>query len=331
MAVERQRFCPVCDRLFNEGEAVLRCTACTVLHHPGCWVRNNGCATDGPHEATPQPEAYGVHVVPRVPEPVAASAGPERPLQHSQPPVPIVRTERPTTPAPPTPARAIPSATDEFVIGRTNGGVRPARPAGDEIPPAPVLPLRPRARAGRFPDLTSSPTGKGMPSIYPGHRYLRFWYIPAAAAIAVLVATGVVFAADSLFGGDGDRPGASGDETPTHAAGMETTPTVGASDDDEPSPTAQSGVTIVPTVEGEAPAGASGDLAAGASAVVVNTGDCLNVRTGAGLVNDAIACIPDGTAVTILGGPTESDGLTWWQLDTPQGQGWAAADYLAVP
>jgi hypothetical protein len=44
-----------------------------------------------------------------------------------------------------------------------------------------------------------------------------------------------------------------------------------------------------------------------------------------------IACLPDGTEMTVLGGPIEADGLVWWQVESDLGTGWGAADYLALP
>jgi hypothetical protein len=165
-----------------------------------------------------------------------------------------------------------------------------------------------------------------MPSIYPGHRILRFWYLPVAGALAVVVALGVIFVADRLFSGDSEKASAAPDNTPTVAAGAdaESTPTTTSS-----TPTSQ--VTIIPTeASGEVTPALSGSLTAGRDAVVANTGGCLNIRVGPGLANDAIVCVPDGTQVTVLGGPETADAFTWWQVETPQGTGWAAADYLAV-
>ncbi|MBN9494403.1 hypothetical protein J0H33_13825, partial [bacterium] len=42
-----QRFCPLCNRVFTAGEAVLRCEGCGIMHHPACWVTNGGCSTSG--------------------------------------------------------------------------------------------------------------------------------------------------------------------------------------------------------------------------------------------------------------------------------------------
>ncbi len=54
----QQRFCPLCDRSFADAEAVLRCQVCGVLHHPGCWVKNDGCSTESDHTRQPAAEAY---------------------------------------------------------------------------------------------------------------------------------------------------------------------------------------------------------------------------------------------------------------------------------
>jgi hypothetical protein len=167
-----------------------------------------------------------------------------------------------------------------------------------------------------------------MPSIYPGHRYLRFWYLPAAALLAIAIAFAVIVAADRIFSGDSERASAAPGETPTattEAASSNSTPGAVTG-----SATPASQVTIVATPGDDATPPPAGSLGAGASAVVAGTGECLNIRAGAGLSNDAIACVPDGTAMTILGGPTQADGFTWWQVETPQGTGWAAADYLAT-
>src|SRR5688572_21586216 len=54
----QQRFCPLCDRTFADGEAVLRCEGCGVMHHPACWVKNGGCATNTEHQPVPIALAY---------------------------------------------------------------------------------------------------------------------------------------------------------------------------------------------------------------------------------------------------------------------------------
>jgi hypothetical protein len=67
-------------------------------------------------------------------------------------------------------------------------------------------------------------------------------------------------------------------------------------------------------------------LVVGAKVVVTGTApDCLKVREGPGTASRELDCIKDGTAVTIVAGPTDKDSIQWWQL---QDHGWAAGDYL---
>jgi hypothetical protein len=70
-------------------------------------------------------------------------------------------------------------------------------------------------------------------------------------------------------------------------------------------------------------------LAVGDEALVVGTGDCLNVREGPGLEAPAVDCIPDGTEVVLAQGPMEEDGYLWWRLESRAG--WVAADWLRLP
>lgn len=62
--------------------------------------------------------------------------------------------------------------------------------------------------------------------------------------------------------------------------------------------------------------------------VFVNT-DALNLRSAASTGASVIAVMLTGTTGTVLAGPTASGGITWYQLQTPQGTGWAAGQYLA--
>ncbi len=38
--------------------------------------------------------------------------------------------------------------------------------------------------------------------------------------------------------------------------------------------------------------------------------------------------MPTGTQCTVVSGPEPANNLTWYQLDTPYGRGWAAGEYL---
>jgi hypothetical protein len=65
-------------------------------------------------------------------------------------------------------------------------------------------------------------------------------------------------------------------------------------------------------------------------AVITGTGDCLRIRpVPAG--EPPIICLPDGTQLTVLGGPQDAGGKVWWNVTTPANQtGWAADEYLRL-
>lgn len=172
---------------------------------------------------------------------------------------------------------------------------------------------------------------KPMPQIYERHRLFAYWYVPVAVLLAIGVALGVIFAAERLFGGDGD-PEPAATETPGPS---ETTTQAPA---ETPSPD-QTVTTATPGAETPEPSETTGAgiFSAGDTVVVFNTGDCLNVRTAPGIndpetgeLNPAIICIADGTRVTVTGGPEEAGSLTWWKVETVLGEGWAAQDYLQL-
>ena len=70
-------------------------------------------------------------------------------------------------------------------------------------------------------------------------------------------------------------------------------------------------------------AGAS--LSAGQTVVVQGTGDCLRAHAQPNLGAAQTGCAADGTQVTIVGGPVQGGGETWWDLFN---LGWSVADYL---
>ncbi|MCX7616479.1 RING finger protein [Tepidiforma sp.] len=308
----QQRFCPLCDRAFDDGEAVLRCTGCGVLHHPGCWVANNGCATQDPHQSTPQAMAYP-----------GASRPPGEPAPHPgegtrtvhQPPVggpipfpqPAPRESQPA--AAPPPAAAAP----EPVIGA--GFVRRQLPE-DVAPPIGSGPRR--YQPPRDEPLPRKP----LPRIYDRHRWLGYWYIPAAVLLAIGVAFGLIWAIGQITGDDAAFPAPS----PTAAAGGQQGPTPTPPAFATPSPSLSPGPGS-PTPAVTASVG-PGRFTAGQRLLVTGTGDCLNVRTSPGTENDAIVCLQDGAEVRVTGGPQQAGNFTWWKVQTSLGEGWAVENYL---
>ncbi len=60
-------------------------------------------------------------------------------------------------------------------------------------------------------------------------------------------------------------------------------------------------------------------------------GSGLSLRSSPGVNNERVDIAAEGETFTVVGGPVEADGLTWWQLqdaEAPQRAGWAAARYL---
>ncbi|HYO87097.1 MAG TPA: SH3 domain-containing protein [Candidatus Limnocylindrales bacterium] len=64
--------------------------------------------------------------------------------------------------------------------------------------------------------------------------------------------------------------------------------------------------------------------------VTVNE-DQVRLRGSAGLDGELISYLALGTRFTIIGGPQQASGLTWWQVEDPTQpvvRGWVAGDYL---
>jgi peptidoglycan/xylan/chitin deacetylase (PgdA/CDA1 family) len=55
----------------------------------------------------------------------------------------------------------------------------------------------------------------------------------------------------------------------------------------------------------------------------------LNLRTSPSLGGSVVGILLPGMVSTVIGGPQSADGHTWWQLDSPVGDGWSAGTYLS--
>ena len=305
-----QRFCPVCDRPFLEGDAVLRCEGCSVLHHPSCWVRNEGCVTAEEHHSAPIAEAYGGgRPAPRMPHPAEGTRVriPARERPEGPPPQRFSGQREPAGPRDPSVIGG-----DDFgdeVIGDTPDPVvasRERRPRG--APPTEQVPFRPKPPR-RYQDRPEPAAARRpLPQVYSRPRLLDYWYVPVAVAIAVVVAFGVIWVSERIFGGSGDDNTPAVTDLPREQNDSGNAPATETS----PTPTPVPGGTFIP-----------GDIV-----VVTGSGECLNVRPSPGLDNEPVACLPDGSEFEILSGPQIVGDLTWWEVRTEQGDGWAAEDYL---
>ncbi len=66
-------------------------------------------------------------------------------------------------------------------------------------------------------------------------------------------------------------------------------------------------------------------LAIGQDAVVYGVGSCLNFRSQPSATAGVVTCQIDGTTASVVEGPTDADGVTWWRLE---GLGWGSSEFL---
>ena len=298
----------------------MRCEGCGVMHHPACWVRNNGCVTETDHRQSPLAQAYsGLRPIGGL----TAHPGEGVRLSGNQPPpLPAPHERAPVQPRRPSPAAdsvigAEDTEDEAPVIGRAAAGAaaREAPRPGREVPVESVArPTPPR----RYQAPPGDPAvRKPLPRVYGRHRIFDYWYLPVAVLIAVAVAGAVIWGSEQIFGGNGDGTpasgaGATGPAAPNLPTTVRGSVTPGASATPSPATT-----------------GPAGKFRAQEAATVASPGECLNLRPTPGLANQPIGCLDDGTQVTVLGGPQSVEQITWWNVSTAQGDGWVAEDYLA--
>jgi hypothetical protein len=145
------------------------------------------------------------------------------------------------------------------------------------------------------------------PTPRPGQTDLAWheWLIIAVVSVAGLLLC--AFAGRSILAGY-----ASPTATPT----VFTRPTF------TPVPTPTPTATPTPT-----PIPAPAEIAVGGFARVV---DGVNFRPEPSTQSQLIRTLADGLVLEVVGGPSDAEGFTWWQLKDVDGSiGWAAAQYLA--
>jgi hypothetical protein len=74
------------------------------------------------------------------------------------------------------------------------------------------------------------------------------------------------------------------------------------------------------------------EIGPGALVVVSGTGGAgLRLRALATTDSEVIAVAREDTVLTVLEGPVEADGYTWWKVRTPDAEeGWGADDWLVL-
>ncbi|MBK8027852.1 MAG: SH3 domain-containing protein [Chloroflexi bacterium] len=207
----------------------------------------------------------------------------------------------------------------------------------------PVLPVDPR-RTGQT---ANAPRSSGVPERRKRKRsdrqsspmFLPAWSVGLMLLMVFGIAVGIVSLVLMLGGqtAPGGEPRViivTGEPTPTSpvpeqpTADPIVTPTTDLSGQNLPLPTfALEGPTLAPVILSPTPLTVNVG-----SAILVNT-EGLNVRPEAGLDNTPLFTAALGEGFNVVGGPVQSAGLTWWEIQSPDDttrRGWAAADYLDV-
>lgn len=284
------------------------------MHHPACWVKNNGCVTNTEHQSVPIAVAYAPE---RFTGAEAAHPGEGTrvtPLDPGRPPIEL--RQRPQA-KDSSPAAELPD--DRMVIGGENSPRLRTLP-----PPAPLTEPSPNRKPPVLGAYKVDRAGKPLPSLYARHRILEFWYIPTALLLAAGVALGVIWVAGLFDGGDSDS---AGTPDPTRTTTL-STPAASSTAGGSATPATPQSAATAPVTGGKFQVN-DAVVVTGVGAGAGTEAGCLNVRTEPGTGNPAIVCVPDGTQLTVLGGPQEAGGLKWWKVRISSGDGWAAEDYLA--
>ena len=77
---------------------------------------------------------------------------------------------------------------------------------------------------------------------------------------------------------------------------------------------------------------AAGDAPAPGGSVVTVTFDEVNLRAVPSIAGPVVAVLPAGLALTLIGGPTDADGYSWYEVESLDQslRGWVAGDFLTV-
>ncbi|HSJ57169.1 MAG TPA: SH3 domain-containing protein [Anaerolineae bacterium] len=163
------------------------------------------------------------------------------------------------------------------------------------------------------------------------HAKRRRVALPPWALLAILVAIIIALCAGLILVVQAIRGG--GDETPTPAptATRAAIPTFTPQPVAPTSQTPPTATVVLPvsTPEGTA---APAEIGPGALVVVQGTqGSGLNLRTEPGTGAQVVINVREGTVLTVIEGPEEADGYTWWRMRAPGGEeGWGAANWIAL-
>ncbi len=136
-------------------------------------------------------------------------------------------------------------------------------------------------------------------------------------------------------GGDETRP-ADPVAPATTIPPLSTTTTETGADSAVASATPTPEVTDVPTAAPQpaTPEPVSSDGLEGSSAPTTALSNppsaCLKFRVIPQLNSPTAGCVPSGTLLQIIGGPTTGDGYQWFEVSSADGRGWVSGEYLIM-
>lgn len=168
---------------------------------------------------------------------------------------------------------------------------------------------------------------------YPEERYWTDYLRIGAPILGVILILALFwFWANAFWGGDNNKVGAGGTPQatlPAITASPEATSPTGATTPPIILTTPPPGVATQPPAEATKPPAQGGTITIGATVVVANAGGTgVNFRAEPSTDSDILDVLLDGTELTVIDGPLDAEGYTWWQVEGTAGTGWLVQDYL---
>jgi hypothetical protein len=163
------------------------------------------------------------------------------------------------------------------------------------------------------------------------HARRRRFTLPPWALLAILIAIAIILCVSLVLAIRAIR-NREGTPTPTAeptSAIVIPTATVRLDSTTVQAPTP----TVVLPIEGTGEAEPPTEIGLGVTVVVKGTGGAgLNLREQPTTYGKILASSKEGSELTVIDGPKEADGYTWWKLRMPSGEeGWGAANWLVLP
>jgi hypothetical protein len=89
---------------------------------------------------------------------------------------------------------------------------------------------------------------------------------------------------------------------------------------------------VLPSIDTPEPTAAPTEIGTGVNVTVTGTaGAGLNLRAEPGTAGRVVVNAREGTVLTVVEGPQQASGYTWWKVRTAGGQeGWGAANWLTL-